>query len=893
MYNSKLFKVALSIVLLLLGVSLTEAQVKGPYPPTKLSVKQEILANTSPPQVNIILSWSAQENVPIVAEGFVVEETIFRKGVRIGKQVKENVIAQTNSLDYSRKYTDYQIGDTVLFEVHSYNFKVDTNKYNYLSEKIRASIVIMKSSSEPNDYAKIVFDGVPPKFTFEKTTIKLGINSNLGSCKPVYKFSSLQNYEMFKYSFDEKNGLLTIYGEKIGMHGITVTARVTCGGKVLETSNYIYSDLNLKKDSNYSMIKWNHDAYRIFQGLMPNTPFTCNFQAITPIDNPNFKIKYEVVSTDLKNYTWYSDGTLVINGNEQEWHYIEVAALISTDAGNTWNKQLFGGAKFGFDGEEFVPMNERSTFVIHVYDSESKKYIDSPGVVTTFVLPNNGIVRGKELVQNKFENGLNASWVMMRAGTEIVVMAHARGYVEGFYLNNDESTQLIESASIIKLKANDTIELKIYLTKKPPVEMRKVSGKVSIKGNNNADIQADVIFHPYEKILGSKDRQDLDLDIKLHTTTNRDGTYEINLPMSGIFIAMASSSRLTNSMIQPQIQFYNKVTTPLEADILVVDGDIDNVDFEFDLSSKMGDKLGSFTGSIKGDKGELLQGTVVLFSTPKKDKPAKKVATFEANPDGYYQALNVPYGEYVVLTIPNNKEYFPGFMKNGSLVTLKWRDAERVTVGEVMPDVVYTSTHKKITPKNGLGGVVGRVTGSKGIVGGKSNELGSSDGLAGSIIYLLDNKGSVVDYSITEKTGNFEISQVANGQYTLLSDAVGFVQMRKEVVIDYKSNPIVETNIALNEDATLSSEVIANSEALTVSPMPVINQAQIRFTANDGAALVNILNQVGQQIDSFTQSTTEGVNVVNFDFSNYPSGAYIVTVSHNGDLLTRTFTVNK
>lgn len=83
-------------------------------------------------------------------------------------------------------------------------------------------------------------------------------------------------------------------------------------------------------------------------------------------------------------------------------------------------------------------------------------------------------------------------------------------------------------------------------------------------------------------------------------------------------------------------------------------------------------------------------------------------------------------------------------------------------------------------------------------------------------------------------------------------------------------------------------------ELVSISPNPAAQQARIRFNSNhNGAAMVSVMNLLGEQVIDRQVNAVRGENIVQVDLSNLTNGIYLYGIEMDGKRLTKRVIVNK
>lgn len=97
-------------------------------------------------------------------------------------------------------------------------------------------------------------------------------------------------------------------------------------------------------------------------------------------------------------------------------------------------------------------------------------------------------------------------------------------------------------------------------------------------------------------------------------------------------------------------------------------------------------------------------------------------------------------------------------------------------------------------------------------------------------------------------------------------------------------------------EGTIVGELVRSEpfQLVSIAPNPAAQQARITFNANHGgAAMVTVMNLLGEQVIDRQVNAVRGENVVQVDFSNLTNGIFLYGVEMDGKRLTKRVIINK
>ena len=417
--------------------------------------------------------------------------------------------------------------------------------------------------------------------------------------------------------------------------------------------------------------------------------------------------------------------------------------------------------------------------------------------------------------------------------------------------------------------------------------MFEVSGKVTSE-KDGLPLFTVVEFIPVEMMNG-QNKNGSPINTQFMTKTDADGKYSIKLPNTFTYIAHALQP--ANSKYLEQ--FFDGVDSPYEADILELTADV--TDINFILKSRINTTNG-FAGTVKDSIGNPIKARVMAYLIKPADPSyiKKFMQQTETGPDGGYMFSILIPGDYVVLSIPADKQFLPGYYRTGDYASLKWKDATKITVGNVMLDMIFEIKHKLRTGLKGVIRVDGVVSDLAGNIKKDDTPLKGNMGLSGALVFVFDENGNVSDYTITDQAGVFSLIEVAQGNNRLMIDKPGYVTYQEGVTNDYEKNFSSNFNVGMEPEGTSDApELNFDIQGYKIYPIPSTGNATIEFNANAGTGRIVICNLIGSDIEAMNVETIEGINQFKLNLNNLSSGLYFVKVIMNGKSVIIPLTINR
>lgn len=462
------------------------------------------------------------------------------------------------------------------------------------------------------------------------------------------------------------------------------------------------------------------------------------------------------------------------------------------------------------------------------------------------------------------------------------IQFEAHGYYPEWY----EDAKGLKDATAVEIECDKNITLSVVLNKIPEPTLHKVSGSV-VDAETNEPAMATIHFMPVK----TNEKRDYPYDghQQFIARTDQDGNYEIELPDVFDYTAKAVPEPRSGYMHQ----FYDRVENQMLADIIVVEDDVEGIDF---FLKKTPNWENGFGGTVRNEEFGIVQARVVAIMIENADSTnnGKKRYSVSTHTDqrGYYSFSNLVPGRYVLLSIPDDRMYIPGYFIMGDLVTQAWREATIIEIGEIMITVQYDITHRERERDGGIIEVRGRVYEEGGITT-KSNEtpLGLGEPIAGAMIYVLDEQGYIVDFCFTEDDGDFIMEELGVGTFTIYADKVGYSTVPRSITTDMEERSEQEIEMTMTAEDVSDVEDEGYVSAIKIYPSPVNGNATVEFEAVSGSVNMTVFNSIGSMLFSEEFQSIGTGNTFNLDASDLYPGVYFLAVESGGKIMVTQFTV--
>jgi hypothetical protein len=423
----------------------------------------------------------------------------------------------------------------------------------------------------------------------------------------------------------------------------------------------------------------------------------------------------------------------------------------------------------------------------------------------------------------------------------------------------------------------------------PPLPLATISGTVRDDGNpatplENATVvivrtmQDWTLLSSMGSDISGFGWQDMNIDglgylrgVVWKGSTDANGQYSAPVPDKNSYLAMAAKRGYVP-------EFYNNKTSPLEADIIRLDGGATGIDYSLTPRPTV---QNSISGVVRDADGVGVPSRIVLLPAQPMLLPLRPRFEY-TDADGMYKITNVRPGIYTVFAIPFDN-YAPAFYKADAYGVIHWQEADKVeipTTGDV------TGIDIGVVPiqRYGFARMFGHI-----FAGGRVPEGTAGTPITGVNVLAKDEQGNVVGYGMTDNTGAYVIENLPTGQLSVLVDCPDYMPTQDTFAVgtaDYIINR--DYTLVLSTSTTVPNHgLLPSAFALEQNyPNPFNPSTMIRFSLPEPSmATLRVYNLLGQEVTTLVNGiqpagTYQAVwNGRDYLGRSVPSGLYLYKLS--------------
>ncbi|MEN9281657.1 MAG: hypothetical protein RL594_592 [Bacteroidota bacterium] len=436
---------------------------------------------------------------------------------------------------------------------------------------------------------------------------------------------------------------------------------------------------------------------------------------------------------------------------------------------------------------------------------------------------------------------------------------------------------------VVACNATEKIDFSVKVRPEPVLVV--VEGRV-FDAVTNEPVKGVVVFESRSKDVGATD----DRYRVVVAEVRGDGTYEAKVQAGVNYIAMVrpTPSRDLPNASQYLAEFWENTNDATKATVLTLTQNTKDINFPMD---KRQPRNNGFGGSMVNHyTGAPVVGKVVAYRFvtrvgEKGDTVMAKSASFtvETNSNGGYLFTDLEPGDYIVMGMPSGRPFIPGWMVLGQMAAIEWKNAQRVSVGDMMVAVQYEIRLDTVKGERGKGRVRGFVYDKRGgIVNKAGDKVQNQSGISGTLIVARDENGDIIDFTMSENEGAFELSEMAIGTSTIIADRLEFDPAVQAVTIDPTTTERVLSIGMQSNSSTTGVDVPVNEvgASLNLWPNPTTGDAVVRFVAQPGDVTVRLVSMSGVELAGLVSTVAGGDVSISLPTSDLPTGMVMVHVSN-------------
>lgn len=252
----------------------------------------------------------------------------------------------------------------------------------------------------------------------------------------------------------------------------------------------------------------------------------------------------------------------------------------------------------------------------------------------------------------------------------------------------------------------------------------------------------------------------------------------------------------------------------------------------------------------------------------------------------FYSFSNVAAGDYLVkaaIEVGSDQydNYLPTYFPN----VLYWNEATTVTSpGNV--NALYNIDMVSGTNPGGPGFIGGLISEGANFTSGQVKTRGEGDPLENVSILLLTENDLPISHTVTDDQGEFEFPNLAWGTYKVVVEVLGKEQGVKMITIG-SGNPNGNVNFEVNETYVTKIEDVLNGASLKVFPNPVDENINVQIEIRKNTNLnISVSSLLGKTIISKNTDLDQGIQTLNINMSNLPTGIYFLNMSDGQEVIS-------
>jgi len=253
---------------------------------------------------------------------------------------------------------------------------------------------------------------------------------------------------------------------------------------------------------------------------------------------------------------------------------------------------------------------------------------------------------------------------------------------------------------------------------------------------------------------------------------------------------------------------------------------------------------------------------------------------------GLYSFSGVADGDYLVKAAAEvGSDQYDNYLPTYFVDVLYWDEATTITVpGNA--GTLYNIDMVSGTNSGGPGFIGGLIIDGANFAPGQVEIRGDGDPLENVSILLLTDNDMPITHTVSDAQGEFEFPNLAWGTYKVVVEVLGKEKGIKFITIG-ADNPTGQINFEVNETFVTKIEDVLNGASLKVFPNPVDENMNIQIEIRQNTNLnISVNNLLGKTIFTENKDLQEGIQTMNINLKNLPSGIYFLNLSDGQEIIS-------
>jgi len=276
----------------------------------------------------------------------------------------------------------------------------------------------------------------------------------------------------------------------------------------------------------------------------------------------------------------------------------------------------------------------------------------------------------------------------------------------------------------------------------------------------------------------------------------------------------------------------------------------------------------SISGTVSSVYGTVTSGVVLLYK--KENILLQPFKSFQMEDSNTFLFDSLTKGIYCIYAIPSPVNYpsiCPSYYNEAS----KWQNAYEIELHENITNITMLLDEQS-TIQEGNGTISGTVGFSSNIYeddfysGLFNPDKPVSKNKAKNIVTYLTLNDEIVRWALTDNNGEFTFSNLPDGDYTIIVEKPGTIQMTKEISLTENNNNISKLKLNFDESVEISTK-----EAVVIYPNPTSNML---FTSVNTVEMIQVYNIEGRLV---LQNRYEN----SIQLSSLSPGSYTIKIISN------------